>query len=341
LPATRLVCAFVSATILAATAAIHAEVVRTPTAPAPQAIEVHARTIDAFQPGEPSRRLFGALEFRGGLVLTSPYPEFGGLSALRIGSDGRFLSLSDKGRWFRGRIAYRDDRPAGFADVETAPILGSDGRPLAQRGWYDTESIAEDGGTLYVGIERVHQIVRFDFGKDGLAARGQPIAVPPDFKTLPSNKGIEGLVFVPPGRPLAGTLIAFSERGLDPSGNLKAYLIGGKNPGAFSVKRIKDFDISDADIVPGGDLLILERRFTWTSGVAIRIRRIALESIKPGALVDGPALFDVDMGYEIDNMEGLSVNRTPAGDILLTMISDDNFSPLQRTLLLQFRLAGE
>jgi hypothetical protein len=187
----------------------------------------------------------------------------------------------------------------------------------------------------------VHQIVRFDFGKGGLAARGQAIAVPPVFKTLPSNKGIEGLVFVPRGRPLAGTLIAFSERGLDRDGNLLAFLIGGKTPGTFSVKRTDAFDVSDAALLPDGDILILERKFSWTSGVAIRIRRIALDSIKPDALVDGPALLEADMGYDIDNMEGLAVNRTDAGEVLLTMVSDDNFSPLQRTLLLQFRLVPE
>ena len=65
---------------------------------------------------------------------------------------------------------------------------------------------------------------------------------------------------------------------------------------------------------------------------------MALASIKPGALVDGTELFFADMGYQIDNMEGLSVHRDAAGALVLTIISDDNFSPLQRTLLLQFSL---
>src|SRR4029077_17016021 len=104
---------------------------------------------------------------------------------------------------------------------------GPAGRPLAARGWYDTEAIAEDGGTLYVGIERVHQIVRFNYGKRGLLARGQAIASPPVLRSLPANKGIEALVFVPKGLPLAGTLIAISERGLDKAGNIIAFLIGG------------------------------------------------------------------------------------------------------------------
>ena len=55
-------------------------------------------------------------------------------------------------------------------------------------------------------------------------------------------------------------------------------------------------------------------------------------------VVDGPVLFEADLGYEIDNMEGLSVHRGVSGEIVLTLISDDNFSVLQRTLLLQFTL---
>jgi hypothetical protein len=37
-------------------------------------------------------------------------------------------------------------------------------------------------------------------------------------------------------------------------------------------------------------------------------------------------------------MEGLAVHRDGAGALVLTLISDDNFSVLQRTLLLQFTL---
>ena len=72
--------------------------------------------------------------------------------------------------------------------------------------------------------------------------------------------------------------------------------------------------------------------------MAVRMRRVALGEIKPGAVVDGPVLFDVDLGYEIDNMEGLSVHRSAGGETILTLISDDNFSAVQRTLLLQFTL---
>jgi hypothetical protein len=73
-------------------------------------------------------------------------------------------------------------------------------------------------------------------------------------------------------------------------------------------------------------------------GVAMRIRSVSLASIKDGAVVDGPKLIEADLGYQIDNMEGISVHRTPNGETVLTIVSDDNFSPIQRNLLLQFTL---
>jgi hypothetical protein len=309
----------------------------------PVKIEVHARPIQGFEARDPGRRQFGQLEFRGGIELTSSYKEFGGISAIRVRPDGaQFLGVTDQGRWLRGRIVHQGERPAEIADAEMAPILGPDGKPLAARRWYDTEALTEDGGTAYVGIERVHQIVRLDYGKSGLLARAQPIAVPPELKRLPSNGSIETLAFVPRGRdPLAGTLIAISERGYDDDGNIRGFLIGGRTPGTFAVKRSDDFEISDGALLPGGDLVILERRYSLLRGVAMRIRRIPLPGIRPGALVDGPILIYADLGYAIDNMEGMSVHRTAGGETVLTLVSDDNFSAVQRTVLLQFGLVGE
>jgi hypothetical protein len=306
----------------------------------PVAIEIQAQRIASFNLGDPGRRQFGLLEFRGGLILTSAFKEFGGISAIRVAPDGaNFIAVTDKAWWLRGRITYEGTRPTGIAGAEMAAMLGPDGRPLAARRWYDTEAIAQDGGTVYVGIERVHRIVRFDYGKDGLLARGQPIEVPAALRSLPSNKSIEALVIVPRGVPLGGTLIAISERGLDRAGDHVAFLIGGPRPGTFTIKRRDDFDVSDAALLPTGDLLVLERRFSWTAGLFVRIRRIPLAEVRPGAMVDGPVLFEADLGYQIDNMEGLSVHRAASGDVVLTMISDNNFSALQRTLLLQFTLA--
>jgi hypothetical protein len=277
-------------------------------------------------------------------VLTSPFPGFGGLSGLRLDAKGeRFISFSDKGTWFTGRIVYQGNEMSGLADVEAAPMLGPDGRPITARGWYDSESIAIDGAQIenahvYVGLERVNQVLRFDFSKGFTRSRGEVVTMPAAVKKLPNNKGLEALVFVPKGQPLAGTLIAMSERGLDADGNLVAFLVGGPSPGPFSVRRTQKFDISDATLLPSGDLLILERKFSLVEGLNVRIRRIPLKSLAPGALVDGPVIFEADLGDEVDNMEGIDSFVTGEGDTVLTMVSDDNFSLLQRTLILQFAL---
>ncbi len=219
-------------------------------------------------------------------------------------------------------------------------MRGPDGRPITTRGGFDSESIARDGSLVYIGLERVNQVLRFDFSKGFTRARGEVVALPAAAGRLPFNQGLEALAFVPKGMPLAGTLIALSERGLDPKGNLIGFLVGGPSPGQFSVRRTDKYDISDAVLLPSGELLLLERKLSWIAGIGIRIRRIALSALAPGAVVDGPSIFEAHLGEEIDNMEGIDAHITPEGDTVLTMVSDDNFSLLQRTLLLQFTLVA-
>lgn len=244
-------------------------------------VEVTSRPLEAFDLRDRTRRRFGHLEFRSGLVLTSSFREFGGLSAFRIEAKGEdFIAMNDKGDWFTGRLVYHGKALAGLADVRSAPMLGADRRPIALRRLYDSEALAIDGTTLYVGIERVNRILKFDFRRRGIASTGEEIAVPAAFRRLPNNKGPEGLVFVPKGLPLEGSLIVVSERGLDASGNLVGFLIGGPRPGQFAIRRSGDFDVSDAALLPSGDLLILERKFSMLAGVGIRIRRIPLRDRK-------------------------------------------------------------
>jgi hypothetical protein len=311
-------------------------------ATAPTRIEIDATPITSFDNRDPSKIRFGALEFRGGLSLTSKNTAFGGVSAIHIEPDGEhFLAITDHGSWLRGRIVYQDGKPVAIADAEMAPILGSDGKPLAARGWYDVESLTERDGIFYIGIERVEQIVRLDYRRDGFLARGEPIPVPSDFKTFAYNKSLECLAAPPQGAPLAGRLIVVTERSLDSSRNLRSFLLTGERVERFSVKRSDDFDVSDCTILPPDDLLLLERRYSPMRGVGMRIRRIPLATIKAGALVDGHSMIEADLAYQIDNMEGIAVHRNSRGETILTLVSDDNFSIIERNLLLQFAIVGD
>lgn len=300
-------------------------------------LSVSARPISAFEPRNPERRRFGALQFRGGLVLSSGHPRFGGFSGLARLNGGRDLvAVTDRGYWLTAGVRSQGAKPASLDDTEMAAIIGASGRPLTRSGLFDTESLYIADGVAYVGIERRHEIVRFDWAGQGVEARARPVPVPPEIKRLPRNRGLEALGIVPSG-PLRGALVAVAERsGREDEPTLGA-ILGGPQPGLFKVARHDGYDITDLAFLPSGDMLLLERWYEPLRGVGMRIRRIAGRDIRPGALVDGPRLIEADLGYEIDNMEGLSIHLED-GRTVLTLISDDNFSFLQRTVLLEFEL---
>jgi hypothetical protein len=83
---------------------------------------------------------------------------------------------------------------------------------------------------------------------------------------------------------------------------------------------------------------VLERRFRYSEGIKMRIRRIAAKDLKPRALISGEVLLEATDALNIDNMEGIAAHRSASGETILTLVSDDNFSALQRTLLMQFAL---
>ena len=152
------------------------------------------------------------------------------------------------------------------------------------------------------------------------------------------NKGFEALT-VMKGGPYKGRPIAFSERLYDPERNLTGWLWTKNAPRTLHLKNAGDFDITDLASLPDGTLFVLERRFRWLEGVKMRLIRIASDMLVPDRTIEGETLIEADMNDNIDNMEGLAATRTKTGDVLLTMISDDNFNhAIQRTLLLQFLL---
>ncbi len=315
-----------------------ANTVAFPTHAEVRSFEVFSRPITHFRIDSRETR-FGPLEFVGGLEMTSWERDFGALSSIRMlpGGDA-FLGVADTGFWFSGRLVRDEkDAPAGVADFRMADILDAKGKPRPQKWEADAEGVALDGDDAIVSFERVHAISRFTLDLTEFASRPREMGIPVSLRELRSNKGFETLALAPPASPLAGALVAVTERSLDKQRNIMAAVIGGKRAGEFSVKRIGVYDITDGDFLPNGDLLLLERRFSMADGVAMRIRRIAGKDIKPGATVDGPIVLEADMRYQIDNMEGLSVSRGANGYTLVTLVSDDNHSLLQRNLLLQFR----
>lgn len=307
-----------------------------------RALDVRAFPVPFFR-NEAGR--VGDLAFRSGAELQSGDRHFGGFSGLRVRDGGRRLvAVSDHGYWLDARLV-RDANGAivGLGDVRMAPLLGPNGELLWRNRRFDAEAIAFDGDTAYVGIETIEEVYAYDFARHGITGRGRLIRLPEEARRWPNNKGIEALAVLRRPSPLAGALIAIAERARPgDAAPTQGFVVTGPRAGApFDVVRSEGFDITDADVLPNGDLLLLERRFRVLSGVAARIRRIPAASVAPGALLDGPVIFEADWQDPIDNMEGLAVHVAAGGEVRLLLISDDNFSLLQRTLLLEFALLGE
>ncbi|WP_082352468.1 esterase-like activity of phytase family protein [Rhizobium sp. AAP43] len=301
-------------------------------------IAVETQVIDALG-GAPV--FADGLSFIGGLELSSPEPLFGAFSSIRFLDEDRFLGVFDTGYWITGRIVRNGDQHlSGVTEVSLAPLLDPDGAESGSKFQVDAESLAIEGGSrAHVGFEQRHRVITYQPISDlGQALPSAPLPLPFDARRLRGNGGIEALIVAPPAGPLAGALVAISEKTVDEEGNLIAGILGGPLAGEFRVRPRDGFEVTDGAFLADGDLLLLERRFSIASGVAMRLRRIEGDTLRPQAVVDGDILFEADNRSQIDNMEGMDVLRAADGSMRLIVVSDDNHSILQRTLMLEFKL---
>ena len=218
-------------------------------------------------------------------VLRSSYKHFGGMSAIRVLPTARnFIAAERQGlvaarpHHLRGHAAERHSRRRDGADPGPRWAAAGGARLVRHR-------IDRRG--------RRHALCRNRAGPSDRPLRLRPRRAcwPADGRSRPApafayaavQQGARSPGLRPQGLPLGGTLIAISERGLDTAGNILGFLIGGPQARQLRGQAQSSFDISDAALLPGGDLLLLERKFSWTSGLTIRIRRLALGEIKPGA----------------------------------------------------------
>ena len=311
---------------------------------APQRIEVNARALSHFQRSRPGVTRFGDLEFRGGVVLTSPSEHFGGWSGLVTDGDGqRLLAISDKGSWLSAKVEYAKGAPTALTGARIGPLQALRGRELRDKREQDAESVALlDGsierGTLLIGFERTHRIGRFEVRGGEVQAPSRYLRTPPQAQHMPTNQGFEAVAVLRAGA-LKGSPVAFAERYTRGSGFHTGWIWVEDQPHRMELQDIDGFNITDAAGLPDGGLLVLERYFRWSSGVRMRIRRLLATEVKPGARLAGHVVCEADSDYEIDNMEGISVHQAERGETVVSLISDDNFNRfLQRTVLLQFTL---
>lgn len=307
--------------------------------PPREIVPVKSRQISQFKVGS-DEKLFGVLEFIGGIEMTSANPLFGALSAIRFLPDGQsFVAVMDTGHWVEGAV-IRDDAGGleGLTDLTVTSMTDANGEAQLEKWRVDSEGLALREGQAIVSFEQSPRIEVYPYPGFAEARPLGQIALPFPVQELRSNGGIETIAIAPKNGPLGGAAVIVSERSVDRSDNLFAGILEGPMKGAFTVVRADPYSVTDGAFLPNGDLLLLERRFNFASGLGMRIRRIAGADVRPGAVVDGDVMLEADMGYQIDNMEALDVVTLPDGEIRIVVVSDDNHSILERNLMLEFRL---
>ena len=281
-----------------------------------------------LDPGDPGRRRVGALRFLEGWSLTSADERFGGLSGLHVEA-GAVTAISDIGVVMRFPVPGARDR----LPVRFDPLVEGPG-PRTRKSNRDSEAMAIDGGRLWVLFERTNMVWRYDL--DSLRARSA--ARPAGLSRRGGNRGVEGLAALADGR-----FLIFLEGSDDGSPFSGAVLVAGDPsvPGVAAARlryrRPPGYRATDAAALPDGRVLVVNRRFRLFEGISARLVVLDPAGIGDGGTLAGREIARLEAPLTVDNMEAVSVTREN-GRTIVWLASDDNFSPLQRTLLLKFEL---
>ncbi len=323
------------ALVLALALALHPDAVAQPAAIVVQATAVPLRADDS------SDERVGQLVYRGGLALSSSHARFGGWSDLWVAPDGSHLiAISDRASWMELRLVHdAAGRLVGAPSARIAPL--TDQRQRALHGSLgDSEGLARlpDGGFL-VSFERRHRVWLYPAGPSGslpFARAPQALPTPLGIEAASINGSLEAIARLADGR------LALLAEDLVIDGRHVGWLAA--NPAAeggwlhFGYRSATDMSPAGAAGLPDGSLVVLERGFRMFLGFRARIARVPAAQLRPGATVEGVELARLDPRFTVDNFEGIAARIGPRGETLLYVISDDNFSSFQRTLLMVFAL---
>jgi hypothetical protein len=289
---------------------------------------VHGITVTA-EPLDGIGRQIGPFRLIGALALASDDADFGGISGLAAAADGRLVAVTDTGQWLSLRPILADGQLAAVADVQMAGLLAA-----GEKSDSDAEALVltPDGRTL-ISMEQRHRIVV-------LGGQAPPFRIQSQmFRTAaagwPTNGGGEALARLPDG-----SLLWISESARRSDGLAIGLLIASDGATrSIGVPVPAGFSPTDATVLDGQRLLLLLRKFNGVS-VAAAIGVVDMGPVRAGddaASLQTLAQWDRGGPWPVDNMEGLALVRA-GGRTLLYVVSDDNFSAAQRTILLQLEL---
>tara|TARA_R100001086_G_scaffold155328_1_gene82966 strand:- start:637 stop:1767 length:1131 start_codon:yes stop_codon:yes gene_type:complete len=311
---------------------------------APEGIAIESRKVPGEGAGAfeslPGVEIAG-LTFIAGYHLTSSDPRFGGLSGIAAPHWGQLLTISDQGDFVW--LTLDEQTATAPLQASIATMRGADGQPLSGKQDGDAEGLALRDGLALVSFERNHRIEAFDLASCGAAARAAPVLSLDDALDMPrisENGGPEALALSPNGGLVIG--LETPRKGMAPLS-----LAPENSAAAFkrSLPQADGFRLTGMDFYSSYDgtgmLYSLHRAFNPLTGPRIILQATPAEHFVEGWLLgETRSLLRLNLPAPVDNFEGIAALRTPEGKTRLYIISDDNFSKSQRTLLYIFEVTG-
>ena len=275
-----------------------------------------------------TRSAGGMLRARASYALHSRDKRFGGLSGIIVRGERLWL-VSDRGYWFSAFLRHtKTGQLTRIHRWRKGPLLSPRGQALRNE-LSDSESLVAHRGGFLVGFERVHRVLHY---RPALSSRPRRFATPQMLSAAPANGGLEAMAALSDGR-----LLMVAEDFPQGASFRHAWIVtadGSVSPLRYATSN--GFQPTDLAQLPSGDLLALERRFSWTAGFAARLMRLDRRELKARRTIHPKLVLRLSSPLEIDNFEGLAVDRGPKRRTFVYVVSDDNFNPLQRSLLHQF-----
>jgi hypothetical protein len=289
-------------------------------------------------PAEPEREDLDGLRYLGGLEIDIADDRFGGLSALEISRDGsRILALSDSAWWITATLDWSDGgRLTGLRDLDIQPLRDARGRHLEGRS-ADSEGLAPlRDGRYAVSFERDHRLLAYDLGPDWSqtgTALPETLPPPPGADEFPDNRGMEALATIGPGRLLAGVEYP---RLPDMRHGLWQQMPDGWH--RLGLMLEPGFGLTGMS-AHAGRIYVLQRFYARGAGNTVMIGRLAEPALAGPAPARPERLATLGAAHSVDNFEGIAA-FTRNGETILLIVSDDNYSDRQRTLLLAFAVVA-
>lgn len=321
---------------LLAACAVFAAAAAGPNAGAADAITILSQTVP-LDAKDPSRDTAGLLRFMGAVALRSPDRRFGSFSDLHVSADGaELLAVSDRGYWLHATLAYdADGRLTGVTGARMGDLIGEDGKALARRGGAgDAEAMAVmPDGSIVVAFEGRHRLLVYPRADPPFSKAPSDFPLPPEMTRAPRNGGTEALAHVGDGY-----FMILAERVSGGGGALAGWVGADGNWEPFAYVRPPGFRPTALSLMPSGDVLVLERHYRFDRGATVRLALLRRQAIAPRRRLVPAEVARIAPPLTVENFEGVATRLGPDRETLIYLLSDDNRSPLQRTILMLFAM---